>query len=67
MTPSVPLNIELTAVERVLSNRGIKPADIKHYLNTTDKDILDPKQIMNITEGVKILIKHIQAGDKIMV
>lgn len=67
MTPSVPLNVELSAVERVLSNRGIKPCDIKHYLNTTDKDILDPKTIMNITEGVKMLIKHINAGDKIMV
>lgn len=67
MTPSIPLSIELTAVERVLSNRGISPMNIKHYLNTTDDDILNPAQIMNIKEGVKILIKHINNNDKILI
>ena len=42
MTPSIPLNIEVTAVERVLTNRGIPLNEINHYLNTTDGDILPP-------------------------
>lgn len=65
--PSIPLSAELTAVERVLSNRGIKPLDIKHYLNTTDDDILNPALIANIETGVKMLIKHIAANDKILI
>lgn len=32
----------LSAVEKVFYNRGIKPEDLDHYLNTTDNDILDP-------------------------
>ena len=67
LTPSIPLSVELTAVERVLSNRGIKPLDIKHYLNTTDDDILNPALIANIETGVKMLIKHIAANDKILI
>lgn len=67
MTPSIPLNIEITAVERVLTNRGIPLNEINHYLNTTDKDILPPSTIMNMHEGAKMLIKHIAANNKIFV
>ena len=58
---------ELSAVEQVLFNRGIDPENVEHYLNTTDEDILNPKLIMNVEEGVKILIKHIAQGDKVLV
>ena len=30
----------LTAVERVLTNRGFLLEDIEHYLNVSDEDIL---------------------------
>ena len=66
IAPRIPLN-NLTAVERVLTNRGIALAEIKHYLNTTDDDILDPKSIINIDSGVKMLIKHIAQNDDILV
>ena len=49
----------LSAVERVLTNRGIKLENIKHYLNTTDEDILNPETIKNMRDGVKMLISHI--------
>ena len=49
----------LSAVERVLTNRGIKLENIKHYLNTTDKDILSPTLISRIDDGAKMLIYHI--------
>ena len=67
LTPSIPLSQELTAVERVLSNRGINPLDIKHYLHTTDDDILNPILISNIEDGVKMLIKHIAQNDKVLI
>lgn len=62
-----PVTDGLTAVEQVLANRGIKPENIEHYLNTTNKDILDPKLIMNMREGATMLIKHINQGNKILI
>ena len=67
IAPRIPLGRLLTAVEQVLANRGIAPENVEHYLNTTDEDILSPMLIMNIEEGVKILIKHIAQGDKVLV
>lgn len=37
------INPNYTAQEQVLTNRGISITDIKHYLNTTDKDINEPE------------------------
>ena len=67
IAPRIPLGRLLTAVEQVLANRGIAPENVEHYLNTTDEDILSPMLIMNIEEGVKVLIKHIAQGDKVLV
>ena len=49
----------MSAVERVLTNRGIEYEDIEHYLNTTDDDILDPAIIYNMYDGAKLYAKHI--------
>ena len=67
ITPVVPLNKELTAVEQVLANRGIVPEHIQHYINTTDEDILSPLLIANMREGAQMLIKHISQNDKVLV
>ena len=67
IVPGIPLEKELTAVEQVLANRGIVPANVEHYLHTTDEDILDPKGIMNMQPGVKMLIKHIAQNDKVLI
>ena len=67
IAPRIPLGRLLTAVEQVLANRGIAPENVEHYLNTTDEDILNPMLIMNIEEGVKVLIKHIAQGDKVLI
>lgn len=67
ITPRIPLNAEISAVERVLTNRGIEIHNILHYLHTTDADILSPKLIANMEEGVKMLIRHIAANDKIFI
>lgn len=42
-------------------------ADISHYLNTTDNDILDPSTIKNIKAGAQMLIKHIVANHDILI
>lgn len=54
-----------SVIEQVLLNRGIQAQDIRHYLNTSDKDILDPTLIANIEEGAKMLIYHVSQGHKI--
>lgn len=54
----------LSPLEQVLYNRGIKPEDMEHYCNTSYLDILDPQLIDNIDFGAKMLLKHISAGDK---
>ena len=67
IAPRIPPGGLLTAVEQVLANRGIAPENVEHYLNTTDEDILSPMLIMNIEEGVKILIQAIARGDKVLI
>ena len=56
-----------SVIEQVLLNRGIQAQDIRHYLNTSDKDILDPTLITNIKEGAKMLIYHISQEHKIFI
>ena len=67
ITPQIPHHENLTAVEQVFANRGILPHNVNHYLHTTDEDILDPKLIMNMNEGAKMLIKHISQNDKVLI
>lgn len=54
-----------SAIEQVLKNRGIE--DVEHYLNTTDADILNPLDIINIEKGAKLLVSHIAQNHKIMI
>jgi hypothetical protein len=37
-----PVNKNYSAIQQVLTNRGIDYEDIEHYLNTTDEDINSP-------------------------
>ena len=67
IAPEFPLKENAPVVERVLANRGIKPENINHYLNTDDNDILDPSLIFNIKEGAQMLIKHISQNDKVLI
>ena len=67
LTPSIPVQNNISPVERVFANRGMFPFDINHYLHTTKEDILDPALLDNITEGAKMFIQHLAAGDKIFI
>ena len=56
---------DLSTVETILTNRGIKIEDIPSYLSANDDAILDRKLIDNLVEGVDLLLKHLNAGNKI--
>ena len=50
-----PINQNFSAIEQV-----------NHFLNTSDKDILDPSTIDRIEDGLKILVKHISNADNVL-
>lgn len=50
---------ELTMIEQVLLNRGIKRENIQHFLNLSDADVIAPSRVANIETGVKMLLRHI--------
>lgn len=50
---------EMSALERVLTNRGISLENIQHYLNTTKDDVRDPGTIDRVDLGAAILLQHI--------
>ena len=63
------VNSQLSATEQVLVNRGIRQSDVKHYLNTTDKDINSPlafgEDVMR--RATTTLIQTIKNEDSILV
>lgn len=67
LTPSIPVNDDLTPVELVFANRGMTPQEMFHYLRTSEDDIISPALIDNIQWGAKMLIQHLFAGDKIFI
>lgn len=53
-----------TPIEQIFSNRGIPVNEIKHYQEVSIEDTHSPSLFEDIDEGVKMLVKHIQALDK---
>lgn len=62
-----PRDEAMSAVEQVLSNRGIKLEDMEHFLYPSQNDILDPLMLEHMREGAQMLIKHVGQGDKIFI
>ena len=60
-----PRDKSLSVIEQIFKNRDI--TDPKHYLNTTDDDILQPTDLDNMEVGVKMLLSHIKDGHDIFV
>lgn len=61
------VNPNYTAVEQILTNRGIPYEEIEHFLNTTDSDINDYLDLDNITIGVKMLMHHLSKNNRILI
>ena len=47
-----PINPEYSALEQVLTNRGIAYENIEHYLNLSEKDNLPCSLLKNIENAV---------------
>lgn len=56
-----------TPIETIMENRGIKSKDIFHFLNTTFQDINSNDKLNNISDGIKMLARHIKNNDKIFI
>ena len=57
-----PINKDYSVVEQILVNRGIRYADIPHYLNLSDRDVYSPDGIDNIHQGVQMILNHLRNG-----
>lgn len=60
-------NRNYSAVEQIFMNRGMSPEETQHYLSVSQQDLLDPELLDHMKDGARMLIKHIQANDKIFV
>lgn len=54
-----PIQENYSAIEQVLTNRGIKFEDIAHYLNVTEEDNLSPLLLDNIEQAAKMLFNQL--------
>ena len=57
----------LSPIEQVFANRGMRPSEIEHYLHTSEDDLLNPSLLTNIDRGAKMFIEHLAKGHKIFV
>jgi len=62
-----PVDESMSALEQVLFNRGINPEDLERFKYPSKNDIIDPLKLENMTEGAKMLIKHVKQNDKIFI
>lgn len=54
-----PIQENYSAIEQVLTNRGIKFEDIAHYLNVTEEDNLSPLLLDNVEQAAKMLFNQL--------
>ena len=54
-----PIHDGYSAIEQVLTNRGIKFEDIDHYLNVSESDNLSPLLLKNIESAAKMIINQL--------
>ena len=62
------MDFNKTTLETILSNRGIPRAEMKHYLNTTDDDINDWRELgeKEILEGIAEILRTIRSNEDIV-
>lgn len=61
-----PIDSSMDAITQVLCNRGLNKNEIKHFLNSTDKDINSPLAFgeQKIQAAAKTLISHIKKNNR---
>ena len=58
-----PIHDGYSAIEQVLTNRGIKFEDINHYLNVSKSDNLSPLLLKNIEGAAKLIFNQFSKND----
>ena len=58
-----PIHDGYSAIEQVLTNRGIKFEDIDHYLNVSESDNLSPLLLKNIESAAKLIFNQLNKDD----
>ena len=58
-----PIHDGYSAIEQVLTNRGIKFEDIDHYLNVSESDNLSPLLLKNIESAAKLIFNQLSKDD----
>lgn len=58
-----PIHDGYSAIEQVLTNRGIKFEDIDHYLNVSESDNLSPLLFKNIESAAKLIFNQLNKDD----
>lgn len=61
------IDSDLSILEQVLTNRGIKLENINHFLNVTESDLIEPGTIAYLKDGVKMLLNHLKQLDNIYI
>ena len=54
-----PIHDGYSAIEQILTNRGIKFEDIDHYLNVSESDNLSPLLLKNIESAAKMIFNQL--------
>ena len=64
-----PINPDYSAIEQILTNRGIAIEQIEHYLNTTDEDINEPEIFGNelMKAAAALVIQTVQSNKTMVV
>lgn len=64
-----PMNPKYSAIEQILTNRGILFEDVYHYLNSTDADISNPEDLGEelLKQAAQLIASHIANQDKMLV
>jgi len=64
-----PVDRNLTPLQNIFRNRGMDYSKeaIREYVNPSNKVVEDLSKIENLKEGAEMFMKHVRAGDKMMI
>ena len=61
-----PMRDNVTLLEQILYNRGFQnKEDIQHFLTVDENDLINPLQLDNMENGIKLLAKHINLNSNV--
>lgn len=63
-----PIDRNLSPLQNIFRNRGMsfEAEDIREYINPNSNAEYDLSEIEHLRDGAEMLMKHVRAGDKVM-